>query len=216
MIRYYEFDFVEKKTIYHDFTKMGLRKVKCSETPSIENYWGPSKARQDQNNSDPFSAFSLHRNWVVNFQAMNSLGCFKDKEKLKEELLKPAHNTGNYTHWSARPNTQLQKKWYTSCCWIARRENRPTKMRQRSWSELGAGRLTLPGREWITVNWTASPTISSARDPQSRPGGTSTGPCQEMIQRFANFQKTTLFAILFYLLTRAHVELRDFSHYTAS
>ena len=38
MIRYYEFDFVEKKTIYHDFTKMGLRKVKCSETPSIENY----------------------------------------------------------------------------------------------------------------------------------------------------------------------------------
>ena len=29
-----------------------------------------------------------------NFQAMNSLGCFKDKEKLKQELLKPDHNTG--------------------------------------------------------------------------------------------------------------------------
>ena len=25
---------------------------------------------------------------------MNSLGCFKDKEKLKQELLKPDHNTG--------------------------------------------------------------------------------------------------------------------------
>ena len=25
---------------------------------------------------------------------MNSLGCFKDKEKLKHELLKPDHNTG--------------------------------------------------------------------------------------------------------------------------
>ena len=28
-------------------------------------------------------------------RAMNSLGCFKDKEKLKQELLKPLHNTGN-------------------------------------------------------------------------------------------------------------------------
>ena len=27
-------------------------------------------------------------------QAMNSLGCFKDKEKLKRELLKAEHNTG--------------------------------------------------------------------------------------------------------------------------
>ena len=26
---------------------------------------------------------------------MNSLGCFKDKEKLKHELLKPDHNTGD-------------------------------------------------------------------------------------------------------------------------
>ena len=25
---------------------------------------------------------------------MNSLGCFKDKDKLKQELLKPDHNTG--------------------------------------------------------------------------------------------------------------------------
>ena len=29
-------------------------------------------------------------------RAMNSLGCFKDKEKLKQELLQPLHNTGNY------------------------------------------------------------------------------------------------------------------------
>ena len=29
-------------------------------------------------------------------RAMNSLGCFKDKEKLKQELLKPDHNTGIY------------------------------------------------------------------------------------------------------------------------
>lgn len=28
-------------------------------------------------------------------RAMNSLGCFKDKEKLKTELLQPLHNTGN-------------------------------------------------------------------------------------------------------------------------
>ena len=27
---------------------------------------------------------------------MNSLGCFKDKDKLKQELLKPDHNTGKY------------------------------------------------------------------------------------------------------------------------
>ena len=27
-------------------------------------------------------------------RAMNSLGCFKDKEKLKQELLQPIHNTG--------------------------------------------------------------------------------------------------------------------------
>ena len=27
-------------------------------------------------------------------KAMNSLGCFKDKEKLKQELLQPLHNTG--------------------------------------------------------------------------------------------------------------------------
>ena len=27
-------------------------------------------------------------------RAMNSLGCFKDKEKLKQELLQPLHNTG--------------------------------------------------------------------------------------------------------------------------
>ena len=27
-------------------------------------------------------------------QAMNSLGCFKDKEKLRSELLKPEHNCG--------------------------------------------------------------------------------------------------------------------------
>ena len=27
-------------------------------------------------------------------RAMNSLGCFKDKEKLKTELLQPQHNTG--------------------------------------------------------------------------------------------------------------------------
>ena len=27
-------------------------------------------------------------------RAMNSLGCFKDKEKLKKELLEPLHNTG--------------------------------------------------------------------------------------------------------------------------
>ena len=30
-------------------------------------------------------------------RAMNSLGCFKDKEKLKQELLKPLHNTGKTT-----------------------------------------------------------------------------------------------------------------------
>ena len=30
-------------------------------------------------------------------RAMNSLGCFKDKEKLKQELLKPLHNTGKKT-----------------------------------------------------------------------------------------------------------------------
>ena len=30
---------------------------------------------------------------------MNSLGCFKDKEKLKQELLKPDHNTGIYLSW---------------------------------------------------------------------------------------------------------------------
>ena len=28
-------------------------------------------------------------------KAMNSMGCFKDKEKLKQELLQPLHNTGN-------------------------------------------------------------------------------------------------------------------------
>ena len=27
-------------------------------------------------------------------RGMNSLGCFKDKDKLVEELLKPSHNTG--------------------------------------------------------------------------------------------------------------------------
>ena len=31
---------------------------------------------------------------------MNSLGCFKDKEKLKQELLKPDHNTGIYPRLS--------------------------------------------------------------------------------------------------------------------
>ena len=31
---------------------------------------------------------------MIFFQAMNSLGCFKDKEKLKRELLKAEHNTG--------------------------------------------------------------------------------------------------------------------------
>ena len=29
-------------------------------------------------------------------RAMNSLGCFKDKEKLKQELLQPLHNTGRH------------------------------------------------------------------------------------------------------------------------
>ena len=157
---------------------MGLRKVKCSETPSIENYWGPSKARQDQNNSDPFSAFSLHRNWVVNFQAMNSLGCFKDKEKLKQELLKPDHNTGNCPPCLSclqLYHPPLQKKWYTSCFLIARRENRPMKMRPRCWCEPGAAPLILPGRELITVNWMGSLTISSVWDPRSRQDEISTG-----------------------------------------
>ena len=31
-------------------------------------------------------------------RAMNSLGCFKDKEKLKQELLKPLHNTGKTSY----------------------------------------------------------------------------------------------------------------------
>ena len=31
-------------------------------------------------------------------RAMNSLGCFKDKEKLKQELLKPLHNTGEFSN----------------------------------------------------------------------------------------------------------------------
>ena len=34
-------------------------------------------------------------------RAMNSLGCFKDKEKLKQELLQPLHNTGNYCFFCA-------------------------------------------------------------------------------------------------------------------
>ena len=33
-------------------------------------------------------------------RAMNSLGCFKDKEKLKQELLQPVHNTGNHDYSS--------------------------------------------------------------------------------------------------------------------
>ena len=43
------------------------------------------------------SAFWTH-SMYNNFQAMNSLGCFKDKEKLKTELLKPDHNTGKKKH----------------------------------------------------------------------------------------------------------------------
>ena len=35
---------------------------------------------------------------------MNSLGCFKDKEKLKQELLKPDHNTGIYPQWFGNNN----------------------------------------------------------------------------------------------------------------
>lgn len=35
-------------------------------------------------------------------RAMNSLGCFKDKEKLKQELLKPLHNTGKTTIYTYR------------------------------------------------------------------------------------------------------------------
>ena len=41
---------------------------------------------------------------IFNFQAMNSLGCFKDKEKLKQELLKPDHNTGIYPKWFGNNN----------------------------------------------------------------------------------------------------------------
>jgi BR serine/threonine kinase len=33
-------------------------------------------------------------------RAMNSLGCFKDKEKLKSELLLPSHNTGMHYLYS--------------------------------------------------------------------------------------------------------------------
>ena len=29
-------------------------------------------------------------------RGMTSLGCFKDKDKLVEELLKPSHNTGQF------------------------------------------------------------------------------------------------------------------------
>ena len=41
---------------------------------------------------------------------MNSLGCFKDKEKLKQELLKPAHNTGNYRAAPPCPDSGLAEK----------------------------------------------------------------------------------------------------------
>ena len=36
-------------------------------------------------------------------RGMTSLGCFKDKEKLVEELLKPSHNTGKYSQQNESP-----------------------------------------------------------------------------------------------------------------
>ena len=69
----------------------------------------------------------------------------------------------------------LQKKWYTSCYLIVRRENRPMKMRQRSWCGPDAAPLTRPVRGWTSANWMVSLTISSARGPPSRPGEISTG-----------------------------------------
>ena len=47
-------------------------------------------------------------------QAMNSLGCFKDKEKLKRELLKAEHNTGLFLrHLSS---FFFEKSRFDPCC----------------------------------------------------------------------------------------------------
>ena len=44
-------------------------------------------------------------------KAMNSLGCFKDKEKLKQELLQPLHNTGR------QPSNILILTWNWKDSW---------------------------------------------------------------------------------------------------
>lgn len=115
---------------------------------------------------------------------MNSLGCFKDKDKLKQELLKPDHNTGKYKFSAPFFSRQiiqfivLQKKWYTSYSLIESSENRPLKMKQKSLFGPVVAPLTRPARGWITVNWTGSPTANSARDRRSRRGGIFTGQHQ--------------------------------------
>ena len=38
-------------------------------------------------------------------RGMTSLGCFKDKDKLVEELLKPSHNTGQFVLVATHVNT---------------------------------------------------------------------------------------------------------------
>ena len=109
---------------------------------------------------------------------MNSLGCFKDKEKLKHELLKPDHNTGakkNYHSYHSILFLIFQKKWYTSYFLIESSENRPTKMKQKSWCEPDVDHRILHAREWITVNWTGSPTTNLVKDRQLHHDETFTG-----------------------------------------
>ena len=42
-------------------------------------------------------------------RGMTSLGCFKDKDKLVEELLKPSHNTGQFVLVAKHVNTLMFK-----------------------------------------------------------------------------------------------------------
>ena len=42
-------------------------------------------------------------------RGMTSLGCFKDKDKLVEELLKPSHNTGSFVLVVTHVNTLISQ-----------------------------------------------------------------------------------------------------------
>ena len=118
-----------------------------------------------------------------------------------------AHNSP----WPHPP--PLQKKWYTSCFLIVRRENRPMKMRPRYWCEPGAGPLILPGRELITVNWMGSLTISSVRARQSRQEEISTGGSLSLYL-YLNYKLDRLLPskdiiiIMLFFLHQSTVELR--------